>query len=244
MMFRNSILNVTGAISKKDCRLKTITLKTGGGNIKMKKLFDGFYDAAKWGVSDFYEDCEKALKDAIEAGEPFDTGWYSVKKEIQTGRVRYNGETITCEASCSDDFDTPGHGEATAKIGESTEETFDNIVAALDTAIDEADENRKDNQVYIGYAIGKIDENGERTNWIETYIQPVEAGLFLNTPPGDYYYKWGWQEEAKEIPQKIRKAFKKFIEETYGAESAICGGWRIDPWDGDDNAPAKGIKLT
>ncbi|ABM96936.1 hypothetical protein [Methylibium petroleiphilum] len=62
-------------------------------------------DAAKWGVSDFYDDNAEALRCAIATGNPFDTGWYSVKKEIQSARVsraRRNGP-ITIEVSASMD---------------------------------------------------------------------------------------------------------------------------------------------
>lgn len=71
------------------------------------KVFSGLHgsDAAKWGVTDFYEDYEQALKAAIATGLPFDTGWYSVKKEIQSGRIsraKTNGP-ITVEGSVSMD---------------------------------------------------------------------------------------------------------------------------------------------
>jgi SAM-dependent methyltransferase len=74
------------------------------------------YDAAKWGVSDFYEDTREGLLRALQSGEAFDTGWYSVKKEIESGRVYRedgapHGMTITCEAACSDDFDDEGPGD-------------------------------------------------------------------------------------------------------------------------------------
>ncbi len=51
---------------------------------KPLRIFEGLHgmDGAKWGVSDFYEEYETALRDAIGSGAPFDTGWYGVKKEI------------------------------------------------------------------------------------------------------------------------------------------------------------------
>lgn len=51
-------------------------------------------DAAKWGVSDFYDEHEAALRKALASRKPFTTGWYGVKKEIQSGRIwreRTNG---------------------------------------------------------------------------------------------------------------------------------------------------------
>lgn len=44
-------------------------------------------DAAKWGISDFHDDHAKALQEALASRRPFDTGWYSVRKEIQSGRI-------------------------------------------------------------------------------------------------------------------------------------------------------------
>lgn len=62
----------------------------------------GWY-ASKWGVSDFYEEAEKALREALASGEDFDTGWFDCKKEINSGRiVREDGE-ITVSVTCSID---------------------------------------------------------------------------------------------------------------------------------------------
>lgn len=74
----------------------------------MVKVFEGpdlRGDAAKWGISDFYEEHEAALRAILAGRKPFTTGWYSVKKEIQTGRVwreRTNGP-VFIEASASMD---------------------------------------------------------------------------------------------------------------------------------------------
>ena len=45
----------------------------------------GMY-ASKWGLTDFYEESEKKLKDALASGEEFDTGWFGCKKEINYAR--------------------------------------------------------------------------------------------------------------------------------------------------------------
>jgi hypothetical protein len=42
------------------------------------------YDAAHCGPSDFYEAFEQALIESLQSGEPFCTGWWSVKKELVT----------------------------------------------------------------------------------------------------------------------------------------------------------------
>lgn len=70
----------------------------------MQELFinSGTY-AAKWGVTDLYEDEDKLLREAIASGEPFTTGWYGAKKEIEYalivrevagGPIRVEGRSI------------------------------------------------------------------------------------------------------------------------------------------------------
>lgn len=44
-------------------------------------------DAAVWSVSDFREGAAEALQAALASKQAFDTGWYSVKKEIQSARI-------------------------------------------------------------------------------------------------------------------------------------------------------------
>ena len=54
----------------------------------MKKLFqDSALNVAKWSLTDFYEDEEKELMEAIYSGEDFTTGWYSCSKEIRSGEI-------------------------------------------------------------------------------------------------------------------------------------------------------------
>lgn len=59
--------------------------------------------AAKWGVSDFYDDAAKVLRKALRERRYFDTGWYSVKKEIQSARIRRDENGLLLEVSCSMD---------------------------------------------------------------------------------------------------------------------------------------------
>jgi hypothetical protein len=70
--------------------------------------FDGIsgLDAARWGVSDFYPEHQKALESVIATGKPFDTGWYSVKKEIQSARIsraKHRGPISIEVSSCMDE---------------------------------------------------------------------------------------------------------------------------------------------
>jgi hypothetical protein len=46
-----------------------------------------FDEAAKWGVADLYPELEEELRRALDGGRPFTTGWYSARKEPQSGRV-------------------------------------------------------------------------------------------------------------------------------------------------------------
>lgn len=72
----------------------------------MKELFKdtGEY-AAKWGLTDFYEAEEQELREAIESGEDFTTGWYSCKKEIRSGEItRVNGKILITVSAAMDDL--------------------------------------------------------------------------------------------------------------------------------------------
>lgn len=56
--------------------------------------------ASKWGISDFYDEAEKSLREALISGKDFDTGWFGCKKEINYARIiRENGE-ITVSVCC------------------------------------------------------------------------------------------------------------------------------------------------
>ena len=59
-----------------------------------KKAFD-FIDWGKWGVTDFNEDAENALRNAIESGKFFDTGWHSTVEEFESARICRSRDGIT-----------------------------------------------------------------------------------------------------------------------------------------------------
>lgn len=61
-------------------------------------MFD-FCDWGSWGVGDFYDKNEKELKDAVESGKPFDTGWHGFKKEIQSMRISRDEDSTLVEVS-------------------------------------------------------------------------------------------------------------------------------------------------
>ena len=71
----------------------------------MKHLdLDGASYASKWGITDFYEDREALLREVVESGEDFDTGWFGCKKEIRYARYTKNrhGFFITVSAHTDD----------------------------------------------------------------------------------------------------------------------------------------------
>jgi hypothetical protein len=187
----------------------------------LKELF-GSGDGAHCGISDLYPEKQAALEAAMATGQPFDTGWFSSKKEICSGRIFSDGSTITCEASCSDDFDTVGHGSrclsATCCIA--------GVLKALDDALDAASDDKADNENYRGFSIHK------QGRWIETLIVPTD-GDDSGTPGGDYYHTWGWQREAiipRLIRAKLRTWADKFLCGVDCGESRQVDGYTIKPW--------------
>lgn len=44
-------------------------------------------DGCKWGVSDWYEDFEEEMVNAIDSNDAFDTGWVGCKKEIESFHI-------------------------------------------------------------------------------------------------------------------------------------------------------------
>ena len=76
--------------------------------VATRKVFEGLSgDAAHSGIVDFYGDHETALRVAILSGEPFTTGWYCVKKEVQSGRVTRTRRNGSIEVEVSLQIDDP-----------------------------------------------------------------------------------------------------------------------------------------
>lgn len=195
-------------------------------------------DGSHWGLTDWYPENEAALKAALDAREPFDTGWYSSKKEIACARIWSQGykdplgaritacgDKIEVEVSITDDFDTPGAGSSST-----TDWTLEAVASAIDEAWDAAQQNRKDNEPYTGFSIH--DSTGA---WIETYI--LSNGEF-DTPPGDNYYWWGWQGDVNEdqgipdprIPAEAVQAFETYVNDWDRPAELTVAGWTIRPW--------------
>lgn len=72
--------------------------------MKTTDICSGEY-ASKWSLTDFYEPSEQKLKDALNSGEDFDTGWWGCKKEIRYCRiVRENNAVIVQVSAHMDDL--------------------------------------------------------------------------------------------------------------------------------------------
>ena len=198
------------------------------------KVLDAFQhgDGAHCGLSDWYKEGEAQLTAALADHAPFDTGWYSSKKEIASARIwSEDGIKIKVEVSVSDDFDTEGLGYA------STDDW--RIYAVQDcitSAWHKADVARDDNQEYEGFRIGR---DGR---WEETFLINIGWGENLS-PPGDYHHWWGWQHDGEddgqgiphpEIPVEIVQAFEKWAHNwAFGHHQEIglrIGEWTITPW--------------
>lgn len=186
-------------------------------------------DGAHHGISDLYPTHQKLVERALKSGKPFDTGWYGSKKEIASGRIYSDGKTVTCEASVSDDFDTEGRGSAVATpAGLGTEVLFDDVVRALDAALDAAGEDKKEKEPYAGFST-----HNRKGHWVETLILP-KGGEEYDTPPGDNYHEWGWQRECRYMPRKVREVFLRWANnwimgKKVGGKRTMAG-WTIKPW--------------
>lgn len=189
-------------------------------------------DGAHWGLSDWYERGEAQLKEALADHEPFDTGWYSSKKEIASARISsQDGIKIKVEAGVSDDFDTEGLGYAST-----TDWTVEAVTGCIEKAWAAAEQERNAHQEYEGFRVGRAGR------WEETYLVNIGWGENLY-PPGDNYHWWGWQFDETEshegiphpdIPLEVVQAFEKYAHDwAYGLteeKSLRIGEWEITPW--------------
>ena len=116
----------------------------------------GFY-AAKWSLTDFYDESEQKLKDALASGEDFDTGWWGCSKEIRYARIVRDEDGITVEVSCHMDDLFDGNDliyDALWEECHTEEELPDEIIDSIrDAAIDEGiDDNTRMSAHLLYYA--------------------------------------------------------------------------------------------
>jgi hypothetical protein len=211
---------------------------------ELEELF-GIPYAAKWGVSDFYDEPREGLLIALGSGSDFDTGWYGVKKEIQQGRVVRSDETIFVSARVTDDLDQEGEAVRRINIPEKLDEIMRSgvpfgewmlteIVSQLDEACDDAERDQKENSIYIGWAIGPVAPDGNIARWLYSYIQPTGDGYMHDAPPGDYYDNWGWEDcrgtDDEEIPARTKEVFEAFIQSHSQQDAMTFRGWQCRKW--------------
>jgi hypothetical protein len=212
----------------------------------MKKL-EAFQhgDGAHCGLSDWYKEGEAELTAVIAERVPFDTGWYSSKKEIASARIwSEDGIEIKVEASVSDDFDTEGLGYTST-----TDWTVDAVQQCISIAWDKAEQARNEAQRYEGFSVLQHREDG--TAWVETYLVNIGWGDY--PPLGENYYWWGWQYDGADdtvgvphpdIPLETVQAFERWANDwafgraqEEGHKTLRIGDWEIKPWR--DNIPAQ-----
>lgn len=183
-------------------------------------------DGSHRGLSHWYPEKEAALKAALDARKPFDTGWYKSKHEIASARIwSDDGQTINVKASVSDDFDTEGLAHFTTKNW-----ALCALAETVDEAFDAATKNRNNNAPYVGFSIH--DSTGA---WIETYI--LSAGEY-DFPPGDDYNWWGWQHDEIDevgipnprVPADAVAAFEAYVMAGDWSSPLTVSGWTIRPW--------------
>jgi hypothetical protein len=197
--------------------------------IPIEELPREWNDGAHCGLTDWYEPLEAAITAALALGKGYawTTGWYGSKKEIASACITQHGGQITVKASVSDDLDTEGMGEKTIRFTTNLEKIRDAITAAWE----EAEENQKDNRAYIGFSVGR---DGK---WEHTLILPMGFGHDMDAPPGDYYHRWGWADEAEgvehpaAIPAEVAKQIVTWAEQCEFGEQTVIGGWTVKAWE-------------
>ena len=193
-------------------------------------------DGAHCGLTDWYPPLEAAITAALARGKSYawTTGWYGSKKEIASACITQRDGEITVRVSVSDDFDTDGNGEQTIRFTKN----LDRIRDAISAAWTEANRDRRDNEAYAGFSVGR----GDR--WEFTLILPQGWGHEWDVPPGDNYHRWGWQEvedgedRPAEIPADVAERLKQWAEDPmHGAgEKYTYRGWTIKAWEDDSDA--------
>jgi hypothetical protein len=195
--------------------------------IKKLNCMSSHCDGAHCGLTDWYPEIEQGIQTALKRGPKarWTTGWYASKKEIASACITHTAEGICIEVGVSDDFDTEGLGEVTIPHTTSLRKVQDAIFQAWELA----EENQKDNRLYVGFSI-----HNRKGAWVETLIQPMGDGHWLDRPPGDNYHKWGWQGDGARIPSKVKEQLEAWADGwnfDHEGKSFTVGSWTIKPWE-------------
>lgn len=192
-------------------------------------------DGAHCGLSDWYSDGRSELEQALKEGFPFDTGWYSSKKEIASARIRSeDGVRIKIEVSVSDDFDTEGNGYVSID-----EWTLDAVEQAVGKAWMKAEEegmatrNTRDSGL-----VAEVD--GRKPSWLildgarifpllETITTGGAGSLMRKTARASLIHP------SRLRPCKLLKRAHDWCFRFVDEKSLTLGEWTITPWR--DNRP-------
>ena len=205
-------------------------------------------DGAKWGVGDFYDDFEAELVRALREEIVFDTGWYSVKKEIQSAHIWRVGGRLHVEVSVSNDFDEEATMDGHLVLPEFfqnpeaiDEAAIDSVLTALKAELDKtlaAAEEMRDGQSGIRMFIIGQDQGPGMFPWQYTFL--LDTSLHgADVPSGDNYHRWGWQEVETdddqdasafptEMPRETADKIKAAVlEDDLPDEGIAIDGWRV-----------------
>jgi hypothetical protein len=179
------------------------------------------YDGSHWGLSDWYPEIEKGIKEALINGDDFTTGWYSSKKEIASAKITMKNRWLEVEVSVSDDFDINGYASLEMDFRRSPTPhsirwNIDSVRKMIDEAWNQAEKDQENNYTFAMYSI-----HNKKGNWVETYL----VNVFGETeqPPGDNYHQWGWQEETTKLPPNVKEHLQKLMEQ--GKDTINFKGW-------------------
>lgn len=183
-------------------------------------------DGAHCGLTDWYPEIELGIQCALRRGRDTEwtTGWYGSKKEIASACIIHADRQIQVQVSVSDDFDTEGLGECviphTVKL--------DKLRNAISKAWDQALSNQRDNRMYLGFTICKDNK------CLDYLILPSFEAEDWESPPGDCYSSWGFQDEEA-IPEEVRKRLSAWAEKYKYEQTPLVSytyqGYTIKPWE-------------
>ncbi len=84
-------------------------------------------------------------------------------------------------------------------------------------------ENQRDNEVVAMYGVYRRRDDDHYSH-VDTFLQPMGHAHGWPGPPGDYYFKWGFQGKAR-VPPMVRRRLAAAVER--GEEAFDFRDWRI-----------------
>lgn len=167
--------------------------------------------AAKWSLTDFYEDSEQKLRDALNSVEDFDTGWWGCRKEIRYARIVREGDEITVQVSCHMDdlFDGDDLIFDALWSERHTEEGLPEYIidSIRDAAIDVGIDDNTEVSGNLPADGATIDHVAAMITLLEEAAEQQNTEMFdrLCAIVADHYDEWKWLDACKtgsRIPYK------------------------------------------